>query len=68
MRRENLQMLISLSKVKKLHISEMEKKVITIKTDEPIVGVYVSMIQTQKIELKILTSIIKSEEENNGTR
>lgn len=62
MKRENLQMLISLIKVKKLHISEMEKKVIRIKTVEAVVGVYVSMIQIQKIELEVLTSIIKSEE------
>lgn len=63
MKRENLQMLISLVKVKKLHISEMEKKIITLKTGEAIVGVYVSMIQIQKTELKLITHIIKSEEE-----
>lgn len=57
-----MQMLISLIKLKKLHISEMEKKVTTLKTDEQISGVYASTIQNQKIEIKILDGIIKSEE------
>jgi len=55
-------MLISLIKVKKLYLSEM-KKLYDPKSDAQIDGVYASMIQNQKTEIKILSSIVKSEEE-----
>lgn len=61
MKRENLQMLISLIKVKKLHLSEM-RKLYDLKRDAQIDDVYASMIQNQKTEIKILSSIVKSEE------
>jgi len=68
MRQENLQMLISFIKLKKLHISEMKNSITKLKTDEEIVGVYASMIQILKTEIKILNGIIKSEEKNDGSR
>ena len=62
MKRENLQMLISLVKVKKLHLSEMEKFYES-KNHTQIDDVHVSRIQNQKTEIKILSGIVKSEEE-----
>lgn len=67
MKRENLQLLISLIKLKKLHISEM-KKLYGEKNNTEIDDVHAPMIQNQKTEIRILTGIIKSEEKNNGTR
>jgi len=61
MKRENLQLLITLVKIKKLKISELEK-VFESKKYSQEDRVNESMIQNEKTEVKILSGIIKSEE------
>lgn len=63
MMRENKEHLIALIKIKKLSISEMRKsQKLLEKKDDAFCRLYSTIIQNNKIEMKILDGIIKSEE------
>lgn len=62
MKHENLEMLITMIKIKKLHISGMVKIMPNLNPDGPAIEIYTSVIQSEKTDVKVLDIIIKSEE------
>ena len=68
MKRENKENLVALIKIKKLFISNLIKEQESFMENDNVSKCCSSLIYDNKIEIKILTGIIKSEEKNNGTR
>ena len=64
MKSENLEILKSLIKVKKLHLSEMERKTVDY-TDPTIIDTRMSIMQIISTETKLFEYIVKHEEEGN---
>lgn len=64
MNKTNLELLVALVKVKKLHLADLEKKIEKSKDNDLIGGIYSSMFAVNKTEVKVLSTIIASEEKN----
>ena len=62
MKNTNKELLIALLNIKKLYISELEKKLEKQKNDKQFRGIYSSIMSVTIKEIRILLSIINSEE------
>jgi len=67
MKRENKKTLVALIKIKKLTISEITKVQKSFKKNDQVSKLYSSLIHNNKLEIKIITYVVKSEEKNNGS-
>ena len=65
MYKTNLELLVALLKVKKLHVSELKKKVEKLMDDESVGSIYSNMLSINQIEVKVLSTVIDSEEKRN---
>jgi len=62
MNKTNLELLVALVKVKKLHLADLEKKIEKSKDNDLVGSIYSSMFVINKTEIKVLSTVIDSEE------